>query len=67
MSANSRFPWGLVLIVASIAILTIAGCRKHSAAREEAAKAEAASSSTASHPIGGTYCLDTFANGAALA
>jgi hypothetical protein len=67
VNAKSRFSWGLVLIVSSIAILTIAGCRKHSAIREEAARAEAASSSTPSHPIGGTYCLDTFANGAALA
>jgi hypothetical protein len=67
VNAKSRFSWGLVLIVASIAILTIGGCRKHSAAREEAAKAEAASSPTPSQPIGGTYCLDTFAHGATLA
>ncbi len=66
VNAKSRFSWEPVLIVAFIAMLTIAGCRTHRAAREEAAKAEASSSSSPSQPIGGTYCLDTFAHGAAL-
>jgi hypothetical protein len=50
---KSRFSWGPVLIVAFIAVLTIAGCRTRAAAREESAKTEAASSPTPSRPIGG--------------
>lgn len=67
MNAKSGFSWGSVLIVAFIAILTIAGCKTRATAKEEAAKAEAANIQAPSRPIGGTYCLDTFAHGAALA
>jgi hypothetical protein len=66
VNGKSGFSWGLVLIVAFIAILTVAGCKTHATAREEAGKAEAADNPAPSHPIGGTYCLDTFAHGAAL-
>ncbi len=66
VNGKSGFSWGLVLIVTFIAILTIAGCKTHATAREEAGKAEAADNPAPSHPIGGTYCLDTFAHGAAL-
>jgi hypothetical protein len=67
VNAKSGFSWGLVLIVAFIAILSIAGCRTHANAKEAAAKADAADTPAPSHPVGGTYCLDTFAHGAALA
>lgn len=66
MTAKSRFSWGVILTVAFIAILTFAGCKTRTARREEAARTEASSSQSASRPIGGTYCLETFAHGAAL-
>jgi hypothetical protein len=66
MNGKSGFSLGIALIVALIATFTIAGCKSHAKVREEAAKAEAADTSAPSHFAGGTYCLDTFAHGAAL-
>jgi len=65
VNSKTRFSWGTVLLALFVAILAIAGCRTHASAKAEAARTEAANSSVPSAPIGGTYCLDTFAHGTA--
>lgn len=67
MKAKIGFSWGLVLLVPSLAVVAIAGCRTHAPANAEAASADASNKPTLSAPIGGTYCLDTFSHGTAPA
>jgi len=65
MISKSRFSWAVV--IASIALVGMAACRSHSSVKTEAAKGESANVRAPSHPIGGTYCLETFAQGPAQA
>ena len=51
---------GSPLFILSLAILCVSGCKTHSSAKVEAAKTE---STVKSAPVGGTYCLQTYAQG----
>ncbi|WP_348263425.1 hypothetical protein P8935_02455 [Telmatobacter sp. DSM 110680] len=57
---NQALCKGSPLFVLSLAIVCVAGCKTHSAAKVEAAKTE---STVKSAPVGGTYCLQTYAQG----
>jgi hypothetical protein len=61
-----RFSWkDSIVFVSLTAVFAIAGCRTHSAVKAETEKTD--SSFKLSAPIGGTYCLQTLAQGPALA
>jgi len=67
MTCKGKFSGGfLIFIFASAALITAAGCRSHPTVKPDAEKAEPANvAASPSHPIGGTYCLETFARGPA--
>jgi hypothetical protein len=52
-----------IALIGAVVLLGVAGCRSHSSRRTEAAESESSSVPASSHPIGGTYCLETFAQG----
>jgi hypothetical protein len=56
-----------VVVFASAALLGMTACRSHSPVKAEEARSESASAPAPMHPIGGTYCLETFAQGPAQA
>jgi hypothetical protein len=57
---------GLLLSFAAGTLIGATGCKSHATVKAGAEKAESANVVTSpSHPIGGTYCLETFAQGPA--
>jgi len=57
---------GLLLIFPMIALPCVTGCKSHSSVKAEAEKHNAANTpAPPSNPVGGTYCLETFAQGPA--
>src|SRR6185503_2292104 len=57
---------GMILVLTTLALISTAACKSHSRARVKAEKAgDENAAASASHPIGGTYCLETFAQGPA--
>jgi hypothetical protein len=52
---------GWALFIPCIVALTVAGCRTHTSAKAEATRGD---SEVKTVPVGGTYCLQTFAQGA---
>ena len=67
MTSNKQFLGaGLLLVLTASTLISTAGCKSHAAGKPEAEKRESANTSASpSHPIGGTYCLETFAQGPA--
>jgi hypothetical protein len=67
MTSNRRFSDVALLHIFTAAILiTTAGCKSHATAKAETDRSETPNiSASPSHPIGGTYCLETFAQGPA--
>jgi len=65
MDTKDRFSyWGFLLKIAMIATLSVAGCKSHSSVKANAERSNSANSpASLSHPVGGTYCLETFAQG----
>jgi hypothetical protein len=64
MDTNNRY--GLTLMIAIFALIVIAGCKSHTTVKAEAEKSDAANThAPSSRPVGGTYCLETFAQGPA--
>lgn len=52
----------LLLVSAAFTLISVAGCKSHNTVDAEAKHSESANVNAAvSHPIGGTYCLETFA------
>jgi hypothetical protein len=67
MNSNQRFSTpGLLLIFAIAALFSTAGCKSHSSVKTETERSDSANvAAPPAHPIGGTYCLETFAQGPA--
>jgi hypothetical protein len=65
MNSMNNVSWlRCVAAVSLLAPLALAGCRSHASRKAEAEKSESSGTpAQPSHPIGGTYCLDTFAHG----
>ena len=63
MSSNKRISRaGLLPVFAAGALICIAGCKSHAAVKAEAKKNDSGNTpASSSGPIGGTYCLETFA------
>lgn len=52
----------LPLLFAALTLISAAGCKSHATVKAEAERGESANvNESPSHPIGGTYCLETFA------
>lgn len=67
-STNDVSRLRFLLAVFIPAALAAAGCRSHGSLKAEGAKTEASNTpAQLSHPIGGTYCLETFAQEASHA
>ena len=67
MTATGTFSSAKWLVcIVGLAMLVVSGCKSHSSARTETEKSGNQGTEPA-HPIGGTYCLETFAQGAAPA
>jgi hypothetical protein len=67
MTSKEKYPnTGLILVLTTLALVSTAGCKSHARVKGEGEKTEAANvAPSPSHPVGGTYCLDTFAQGPA--
>ena len=63
----SRIECLSLLVFTSTALMGIGGCRSHPSVKAEGETSETVSSPATAHPIGGTYCLETFAQGPAPA
>ena len=65
MTSNERlFSPRSILVLTTLTLILAAGCKSHSTLKAEAKKSESTNVAAApSIPIGGTYCLDTFAQG----
>jgi len=63
MTSNETFSTArLLLIVSLVALISTAGCKSHATVKAEAEKRDSANvPASPSHPVGGTYCLETFA------
>ena len=68
ISTNHRFWLRCLVAVSFLAVLAVAGCRSHASSKAEREKSESSNTpAQPSHPIGGTYCLETFAQASPLA
>lgn len=66
MKLKDQFSWMcFVLLAPSLALIGIAGCKTHAATNAES-KTDTSTASVPSAPIGGTYCLQTIAQGPAV-
>jgi hypothetical protein len=67
ISTNHRF-WPQCLVAVSfLAVLAVAGCRSQRSSKEAEKRDSSETPRQPSHPIGGTYCLETFAQASPLA
>lgn len=63
---NNPLTSRLLLVSAAFTLISVAGCKSHDTVRAEVEHREPANvNAPVSHPIGGTYCLDTFAQASA--
>jgi hypothetical protein len=69
MISSNHPSWPVCIIAVSFCVLSAwVGCRSHRSLKAEHAKSESsATPAQPSHPVGGTYCLETFALGPAQA
>jgi hypothetical protein len=64
MTTKQNFKTAGLLIISTAAVISIAGCKSHVAVKAEAERSNPANSPAPPlHPVGGTYCLETFAQG----
>ncbi len=69
MNSTNHVSWLRCLVaVSSLAVPAVAGCRSHASLKAESEKRDSSNTpAQPAYPIGGTYCLETFALGPALA
>lgn len=66
MTGRQAFSTAGSLIMVTTVLISGSGCKSHSSVKAEAARSSSVKTPAAlMHPVGGTYCLETFAQGPA--
>jgi hypothetical protein len=68
MTSKQTFSTAGLLIISTAALISATGCKSHSTVKAEAERSSSVNSpAPPTQPVGGTYCLETFAQGPAQA